>query len=80
MNHLLQIFAVFMICGFCLSWLIPETKGRTLEEISGEDNEDAMRQVFEENRRMKDIEMALRALRRSQVEQRRSATASELVG
>ena len=80
MNHLLQIFAVFMICGFCLSWLIPETKGRTLEEISGENTEDMMRQVFEENRRLREFEMAMRAQRRSQIEQRRSIIASELAG
>jgi hypothetical protein len=40
MNHLRQIFALFMLAGFFLSWLIPETKGKTLEELSGEDRED----------------------------------------
>jgi hypothetical protein len=40
MNHLMQIFALFMLAGFFLSWLIPETKGKTLEELSGEDRED----------------------------------------
>ncbi|RDW64028.1 hypothetical protein BP5796_10530 [Coleophoma crateriformis] len=34
--HLMQIFALFMLCGTLVSFLIPETKGRTLEEISGE--------------------------------------------
>lgn len=39
----MQIFALFMLTGFFLSWLIPETKGRTLEELSGETVEDALR-------------------------------------
>jgi MFS transporter, PHS family, inorganic phosphate transporter len=33
---LLQIFALFMLCGVFTSFLIPETKGLTLEELSGE--------------------------------------------
>lgn len=39
----MQIFALFMLAGFFLSWLIPETKGKTLEELSGETVEDALR-------------------------------------
>ncbi|KAG0172360.1 hypothetical protein DFQ28_003871 [Apophysomyces sp. BC1034] len=35
-NHLLQIFAAFMMSGIFSSLLIPETKGKTLEELSGE--------------------------------------------
>ncbi|KAF7728907.1 Inorganic phosphate transporter pho84 [Apophysomyces ossiformis] len=35
-NHLLQIFALFMLSGIFSSLLIPETKGKTLEELSGE--------------------------------------------
>jgi len=42
MNHLMQIFALFMLAGFFLSWLIPETKGKTLEELSGEAREDGV--------------------------------------
>jgi len=38
-NHLMQIFAGFMFLGFLCSWLIPETMGKTLEELSGEDVE-----------------------------------------
>ncbi|KAI9225264.1 MAG: phosphate transporter [Piptocephalis tieghemiana] len=33
MDKLLIIFAVFMFIGFCVTWLIPETKGKTLEEL-----------------------------------------------
>lgn len=44
MNHLMQIFALFMLTGFFLSWLIPETNGKTLEELSGEDREDEIHQ------------------------------------
>ena len=43
MNHLMQIFALFMLMGFFLSWLIPETNGITLEELSGETREDDFR-------------------------------------
>ncbi|KAJ1964078.1 hypothetical protein H4R35_007179, partial [Dimargaris xerosporica] len=35
--HLLEIFALFMLIGFGLTFLLPETKGRTLEEINGEE-------------------------------------------
>ncbi|KAL0939558.1 phosphate:H+ symporter [Colletotrichum truncatum] len=38
LNHIMQIFALFMLCGFCTSWLIPETARKTLEELSGEDD------------------------------------------
>lgn len=34
--HLLQLFALFMLLGTLTSLLIPETKGLTLEELSGE--------------------------------------------
>jgi len=37
LNHLLQIFAAFMFTGIFSSLLIPETKGRSLEELSNED-------------------------------------------
>ncbi|OAR02129.1 hypothetical protein LLEC1_04902 [Akanthomyces lecanii] len=35
-NRLLQLFALFMLLGTLVSLLIPETKGITLEELSGE--------------------------------------------
>ncbi|KAG0290722.1 Inorganic phosphate transporter pho84 [Linnemannia gamsii] len=38
--QLLQIFALFMLVGFGVTFLIPETKGRTLEELSNEDDEE----------------------------------------
>ncbi|KAH8680991.1 major facilitator superfamily domain-containing protein [Xylariales sp. PMI_506] len=34
--RLLQIFALFMLCGGVVTILIPETKGITLEELAGE--------------------------------------------
>ncbi|EHK96433.1 putative Inorganic phosphate transporter PHO84 [Glarea lozoyensis 74030] len=40
LNHLMQIFAFFMFCGTLVSFLLPETKGRTLEELAGEGEED----------------------------------------
>lgn len=36
LNHMMQIFALFMLCGTLVSFLVPETKGRTLEELAGE--------------------------------------------
>lgn len=36
LNHIMQIFALFMLCGTLVSFLVPETKGRTLEELAGE--------------------------------------------
>ncbi|KAG0330272.1 Inorganic phosphate transporter pho84 [Podila humilis] len=35
--QLLQIFALFMLAGLIVTFLIPETKGKTLEELSNED-------------------------------------------
>ncbi|KAL1869861.1 hypothetical protein Daus18300_005321 [Diaporthe australafricana] len=35
-DTLLQIFALFMLCGLFTSFLVPETKGLTLEELAGE--------------------------------------------
>jgi PHS family inorganic phosphate transporter-like MFS transporter len=36
LNHIMQIFALFMLCGLLTSFLIPETKRKTLEELAGE--------------------------------------------
>ncbi|GAO18947.1 hypothetical protein UVI_02059280 [Ustilaginoidea virens] len=36
LDRLLKLFALFMFLGTCVSLLIPETKGITLEELSGE--------------------------------------------
>ncbi|PNS21263.1 Repressible high-affinity phosphate permease [Sphaceloma murrayae] len=36
LNHVLEIFALFMLCGLCTSLLIPETKRKTLEQLAGE--------------------------------------------
>lgn len=36
LNHVMQIFSLFMLLGFASSWLIPETKRKTLEVLSGE--------------------------------------------
>jgi len=39
----LEIFALFMLTGIFSTLLIPETKGKTLEELSGEDQENFVR-------------------------------------
>ncbi|KAG9948716.1 putative inorganic phosphate transporter PHO84, partial [Aureobasidium melanogenum] len=36
LNHVLEIFALFMLCGIFTSLLIPETKRKTLEQLAGE--------------------------------------------
>ncbi|KAM3072201.1 acid phosphatase pho5 [Clarireedia jacksonii] len=36
LNHVMQIFALFMLCGLFTTFLIPETKRKTLEELAGE--------------------------------------------
>ena len=37
MNHVLEIYALFMLLGCFSTLLIPETKRKTLEELAGED-------------------------------------------
>lgn len=39
LNHVMQIFALFMFCGCFTSLLIPETKRKTLESLSGDSYE-----------------------------------------
>ncbi|KAJ2463001.1 hypothetical protein GGI03_004122, partial [Coemansia sp. RSA 2337] len=34
--QLIQIFALFMLIGLVFTWFVPETKGKTLEELSDE--------------------------------------------
>jgi PHS family inorganic phosphate transporter-like MFS transporter len=41
---LIQIFALFMALGFLATFLIPETKGFTLEELSFEDQKGFVKQ------------------------------------
>ncbi|CAG8951699.1 hypothetical protein HYFRA_00005499 [Hymenoscyphus fraxineus] len=36
LKHIMQIFALFMLAGLVTSFLIPETKRKTLEELAGE--------------------------------------------
>jgi PHS family inorganic phosphate transporter-like MFS transporter len=36
LDHLMQIFAFFMLCGIFVSFLVPETKGLSLELLAGE--------------------------------------------
>ena len=36
LNHVMEIFAVFMFAGVLTSLLIPETKRKTLEQLAGE--------------------------------------------
>ncbi|KAM7202907.1 Major facilitator superfamily domain containing protein [Rhypophila sp. PSN 637] len=38
MNHVLQIYALFMLLGIGTTCWIPETKRKTLEELSGDDD------------------------------------------
>ncbi|KAI0319221.1 phosphate permease [Amylostereum chailletii] len=45
LNHILEIFALFMLTGIFSTLLIPETKGRSLEELSNEEQTDFIRSV-----------------------------------
>lgn len=36
LKHVMQIFALFMLCGLGTTYFIPETKRKTLEELAGE--------------------------------------------
>jgi PHS family inorganic phosphate transporter-like MFS transporter len=36
LNHIMQIFSLFMLCGIFTTLLIPETKRKTLEDLAGE--------------------------------------------
>ena len=38
MDHVLEIYALFMLLGCFTTLLIPETARKTLEELSGEDD------------------------------------------
>jgi PHS family inorganic phosphate transporter-like MFS transporter len=38
MNHVLEIYALFMLLGCFTTLFIPETARKTLEELSGEDD------------------------------------------
>lgn len=37
-DHLLEVFALFMLTGIFSSLFIPETKGKTLEELGDEEH------------------------------------------
>lgn len=37
--HIMQIFALFMLCGFFTTFLVPETARRTLEELGGDEHD-----------------------------------------
>ncbi|KAF8318368.1 phosphate permease [Clavulina sp. PMI_390] len=37
LGHVLEIYAAVMITGLAATWLLPETAGKTLEELSNED-------------------------------------------
>lgn len=65
----MQIFALFMFLGFCFSWLIPETNGKTLEELSGENEDDGLGRQYEKDEREPENEAPERAETRSRVDQ-----------
>ncbi|KAI0267662.1 phosphate transporter [Gloeopeniophorella convolvens] len=46
-KHILEIFALFMLTGIFSTLLIPETKGKSLEELSNEDQEGFVQGVNE---------------------------------
>ena len=44
-KHILEIFALFMLTGVLSTMLIPETMGRTLEDLSNENQESYIRGI-----------------------------------
>lgn len=44
-KHILEIFALFMLTGVFSTLLIPETKQRSLEDISNEDQDNFIQGV-----------------------------------
>lgn len=60
LNHVMQIFALFMFCGILTSLLIPETKRKTLETLSGEDYGSPQVEVLQEDENKKPAMTALR--------------------
>ena len=44
-KHILEIFALFMLTGVFSTLLLPETKGRTLEDLSNENQDGFIRGV-----------------------------------
>jgi hypothetical protein len=80
-NHLMQIFALFMLIGFFLSWLIPETKGKTLEELSGEDEENGVHREADVHRPLEVNERGDGDIRKTESDSSRpSASIEELIG
>jgi PHS family inorganic phosphate transporter-like MFS transporter len=47
LNHIMEIFAAFMFTGIFSTLLLPETKGRSLEELSNEDQDGFIQGVNE---------------------------------
>ncbi|KAI0035406.1 phosphate permease [Vararia minispora EC-137] len=50
LDHIFEIFALFMLTGIFSTLLIPETKGKTLEELSNEDQHGFVRYVLAASR------------------------------
>ncbi|KAF9019638.1 inorganic phosphate transporter [Hymenopellis radicata] len=49
-KHILEIFALFMLTGIFSTLLVPETKNKTLEELSNEDQEHFLREPRSEKK------------------------------
>ena len=57
LDHVMQIYSLFMFAGIFTSMLIPETKRKTLEQLAGE--VEGTPEYDPENVRRKDIENAI---------------------
>lgn len=56
---IIQIFSAFMLLGLIVSFLLPETKGKTLEQLNGEAIDDDTAKVNENNRKRSIIQRLL---------------------
>lgn len=79
-DHLMQIFALFMLMGFFLSWLIPETKGKTLEELSGENDEDGVHRQADNPESLEENKKADEDIRRAESDSLNRSASIELFG
>ena len=55
-QHILELFALFMLSGIGSTLLLPETMGRSLEDISGEDQENFVQMTDAQRQRAREQE------------------------
>jgi len=49
LDHVMQIFAVFMLCGLGTTFLVPETKRKSLEELAHQYHDEPLDYIVAED-------------------------------